>query len=102
MQTELRSKSIALIVSLSLFFGGIGGGYLISEPRSDTPSLLTLKTVSEDNPSTTYNVVPLNTLSLNSPLTIPEIVAQTADTVVEITTEQVVTNARMGDRKSVV
>ena len=96
MQTELRSKSIALIVSLSLFFGGIGGGYLISEPRSDTPSLLTLKTVSEDNPSTTYNVVPLNTLSLNSPLTIPEIVAQTADTVVEITTEQVVTNARMG------
>lgn len=99
MQTEIKSKSIALIVSLSLFFGGIGGGYLISETLSDTQSLPTLETVLETNPtteSTTYNVVALNTLSSQSPLAIPDIVAQTADTVVEITTEQVVTNARMG------
>lgn len=99
MQTEIKNRSIAWLLAFSLFIGGMGGGYLLSETdiitqtsptvQSNVSSLTTEET-------SVYQAIALSTLSTSTPLTIPEIVSQTADTVVEITTEQVVTNARMG------
>ncbi len=104
LSSKLQRK-LAFILAFSMILTlvvGLGGGYYLAEYRNSAkfPDLTWVESLQKNRSSIVGNVDYLTQEGLTTPLSISQVSALTADSVVEIQTERTMTDWRMGQYTS--
>ncbi|MDN5352032.1 MAG: serine protease Do [Clostridiales bacterium] len=93
------NKPLIIFLSVSIFLWGFGGGYILQAALTESETTVvasqTAEATSDTQSSQSTDLTVLSYSTSDTEMTIPEIVDQTADAVVEIRTETVVTGGRV-------